>query len=79
MAEAAHEYHHGDQDITENVATFRAFGGLMKWSGLSVAVLVTVLVMWFCVNAGFWAGAILGAIIAALGVYFLRSRPEAAH
>ena len=45
MAEAAHEYHSGDQDITEQLATFRAFGGLTKWSCLAIAVLITMLVM----------------------------------
>jgi hypothetical protein len=75
MSEAVHEYHHGDQNVTENEATFEAFGGLMKWSALSVAVLVTMLVLWFCTSAGFWAGLFAGVIIAALGIYFLRGRP----
>jgi hypothetical protein len=75
MSEAVHEYHHGDQDIAENEATFHAFGGLMKWGGLTVVVLVTMLVLWFCTSAGFWSGLFAGVIIAGLGIYFLRDRP----
>jgi len=79
MAEAAHEYHSGDQDITEQLATFHTFGGLMKWASLAVAVLLTMLVIWFCIGAGFFAGLVPGVIILALGVTFLRSKPEPSH
>ncbi len=79
MAEAAHDHHHGDQDIVENIATFRAFGGLMKWSALAVAVLVLTLVIWFCTNSGVLTGLIAGGIVAAVGIYFLRSKPALAH
>jgi hypothetical protein len=79
MAEAAHEYHSGDQDVTEQLATFRAFGGLTKWSCLAIAVLLTMLVIWFCVGAGFFAGLVPGVVILAIGVFFLRSRAEPSH
>ncbi len=57
MSEAVHEYTPGDQDITEQLATFSLFGKMMKWGSLAVAVLVVMLVLWFCVQAGFFAGA----------------------
>ena len=79
MAEAAHEYHSGDQDVTEQLATFRAFGSLTKWSCLAIAVLITMLVLWFCVGVGFFAGLIPGVIILAVGIFFLRSKPEPSH
>jgi len=79
MAEAAHEYHSGDQDITEQIATFEAFGGMIKWGSLAVAVLLVALVLWFCVGAGFWAGALSALVLAAVGVYFLRSKPQPSH
>ena len=79
MAEAAHDYHAGDQEISEQVATYHLVNGLLKWGSLTIAVLITMLVMWFCAGAGFFTGLITGAVILTLGVYFLRSKPEAEH
>jgi thiamine transporter ThiT len=79
MTDAAHEYHQGDQDISEQRATFELFGKLIKWGSLSVAVLLITLVLWFCVGAGFFAGAISGLVVLAVGIYFLRSRPAESH
>ncbi len=79
MTEAVHEYHPGDQDISEQVATFRAFGTMVKWGSLALAVLLLMLVLWFCLNAGFFGGVIPGVLLAAAGVFFLRSKPQSAH
>jgi len=79
MSEAAHEYHSGDQDITEQIATFSDFGKMIKWGSLTVAVLLVMLVLWFCVSAGFFTGLFSGLVVLALGIYFLRSRPESGH
>ena len=75
----ATDYHSGDQDITEQVATYQLFGGLSKWGSLAVAVLVTMLTLWFCLGAGFLGGAIPGAVLLALGLVFLRSKPAQGH
>jgi hypothetical protein len=79
MSEAVHEYTQGDQEITEQLATFNLFGKMMKWGSLCVAVLVVMLVLWFCVQAGFIAGAAAGIVLAVVGVYFLRSKPAPEH
>jgi hypothetical protein len=79
MTEAAHEYHSGDQDVSEQVATFSAFGKLMKWGSLTIAVLLLTLILWFVLNAGFFGGLVPGVLVAAVGVYFLRSKPQPAH
>jgi hypothetical protein len=79
MTDAAHDYHSGDQDITEQVATFTAFGKMVKWGSLILAVLLVMLVLWFCVGAGFFSGAIAGFVIAVVGVFFLREKPTDAH
>ena len=79
MAEAAHEYHTGDQDIAEQQATFRLVMGLFKWGSLGIAVLLTMLVMWFCAKAGFFSGLITGLILLAVGIFFLRSKPTPDH
>ncbi|HEX3916696.1 MAG TPA: aa3-type cytochrome c oxidase subunit IV [Caulobacteraceae bacterium] len=79
MTDAVHEYHSGDQQIEEQVATFSAFGRMIKWGSLVLASGLLALVLWFCVNAGFLAGACAAVVLLALGIYFLRSKPEAAH
>jgi thiamine transporter ThiT len=79
MTDAAHDYHPGDQDITEQRATFSLFGKLIKWASLAVAVLIVMLVLWFCVGAGFFGGLIPGLVVLCAGIYFLRSRPEESH
>ena len=79
MTDAAHDYNSGDQDIAEQVATFGVFGKLMKWASLTIAVLVVMLVLWFCVGAGFFGGLIPGLVLLALGITFLRSKPAREH
>jgi hypothetical protein len=79
MTDAVHEYHSGDQQIDEQVATFSAFGKMIKWGSLVIASGLVALVLWFCVNAGFVAGFGAGVVLLALGIYFLRSKPAPAH
>ncbi|HEY1426931.1 MAG TPA: aa3-type cytochrome c oxidase subunit IV [Caulobacteraceae bacterium] len=79
MSEAVHDYTQGDMNITEQLATFSLVGNMIKWGSLAVAVLVLMLTLWFCVQAGFLAGAAAGAVLAVVGVFFLRSRPAPAH
>ena len=79
MSEAVHDYTQGDQDITEQLATFSMFGKMVKWGSLAVAVLLVMLVLWFCVRTGFVAGAAAGIVLAVVGTIFLRSKPAPAH
>jgi thiamine transporter ThiT len=79
MSDAVQEYHPGDQEISEQVATFGVFGKMMKWGSLCVAVLLVMLVLWFCRGAGFFGGLIPGLVVLSLGIYFLRSKPEHGH
>jgi hypothetical protein len=79
MTEAAHEYHTGDMDIHEQVATFEAFGKMAKWGSLAIAALLVMLVIWFCVPAGFLAGLGAAIVLLAVGIYFLREKPDAGH
>ena len=75
----ASEYHRGDMDISEQVATFNLFNGLTTWGSLSIAAMMVLLVMWFCTPAGFVAGFISAAVLTVLGVVFLREKPAADH
>ena len=79
MSDAVHEYHTGDQDIHEQVATFEAFGRMVKWGCLAIAALLLMLVLWFCVGAGFFGGLIPAIILLAVGIFFLRSGPDPGH
>jgi hypothetical protein len=80
MSDAVHEYNSGDMDISEQLSTFSLFGKMVKWGSLAVAVLLVMLVLWFCVQAaGFFAGLIAGAALAVIGVVFLRDKPAPAH
>jgi len=70
------DYHHGDQDPSMNVSTYHAFIGLTKWGSLAISVALVTLTLWFCTDAGFFAGLISGIVLLALGVVFLRSKPS---
>jgi thiamine transporter ThiT len=79
MTEAVHDYNSGDQEIDEQVATFDAFGKMIKWGSLAIAVLLVMLVLWFCVPAGVFTGLVAGIVLAAVGIFFLREKPDAGH
>jgi len=72
MAGKASEYHRGDQDIEEQVATFHLVMNITKWGALLIAAGTLFLVLWFCTDAGFLSGAIWGAVVLVLGAIFLR-------
>jgi len=75
----ASEYHRGDMDISEQTATFDAVMGMTKWGSLTVAVAILVLTLWFCTDAGFFGGAISGAVLTVLGVLLLREKSSGGH
>lgn len=75
----ASEYHRGDMDISEQVATFSLFNGLTKWGSLALASLLAMLVLWFCTPAGFLGGFVTAAVLVVLGTLLLREKPDAAH
>lgn len=75
----ASEYHRGEMDISEQVATFHLFNGMTKWGSLALAALLALLVLWFCTPAGFLAGFVTAAVMVVIGVVVLREKPEAAH
>jgi hypothetical protein len=75
----ASEYHRGEMDISEQVATFNLFNGLTKWGSLFLVAFLTLIVLWFCTPAGFVAGFISAAVVAVIGVVVLRDKPDAGH
>ncbi|MDP1738388.1 MAG: aa3-type cytochrome c oxidase subunit IV [Caulobacter sp.] len=75
----ASDYHRGDMDITEQAATFHAVMGLTKWGSLAVAVAILVPTLWFCTDAGFFGGAISGAVLTVAGILLLREKKAGGH
>jgi hypothetical protein len=79
MDDTTSPYHHGDMDVTAQAATYRLFGTMTKWACLYLAVLLVMLILWFCLGASFFGGLIPGLIVLAAGIYFLRSTPVRNH
>ena len=79
MAGQASDYHHGDQDIHEQVETFHLVMGITKWGSLAIAATVLFLTLWFCTDAGFFSGLISAAVVVALGIVLLRSKSAEEH
>ncbi|MEI9964862.1 MAG: aa3-type cytochrome c oxidase subunit IV [Caulobacteraceae bacterium] len=78
MAEHAPTSPPGDMDIRQHEASFEGFVRLTKWGSLTVAVLLLFFTSWICTTAGFLGGLILALITLALGIFFLRDKPESA-
>ena len=72
MAGQASDYHRGEMDIQEQVATFQLVMGMTKWGSLILASLLLFFVMWFCTSFGFVGGLVSGIVLATLGVVLLR-------
>jgi len=75
----AGDYHRGEMDIHEQVATYDAFGKMTKWGSLAIAVLLTFVTLLFCTPAGFIAAAGTAVVLAVLGVVFLREKAAPEH
>jgi hypothetical protein len=73
--DTADDYHHGDQNISEQVHTYKMFDDMSKYGALTVAVLVLMLTLWFCLGINFLGGLIPGVVVLALGIWFLGRKP----
>jgi len=79
MAGKATQYHRGDQDIREQVATFHLIMNITKWGALLIATFLVFSILWFCTGAGFLSGLIAGGVVLILGAIFLRRGGAAEH
>lgn len=79
MAGQASEYHRGEMDVHEQVATFHLVMNITKWGSLIIASAVLTNVLWFCTSAGFLTGAIVGVVVLGLGIALLRDRGGPGH
>jgi len=78
MAEQASDYHRGDMDISEQVATYDLMMGLTKWGSLAIAAVVLMLTLWFCTDSGF-LGAVFGTLVLVVGGVLLLRGGKKAH
>jgi hypothetical protein len=79
MAKPAGDYHRGEMDIHEQASTYHAFLAFSKWGSLALAAVLVGLVVAFATNAGIVAGVITAVVIAAIGYFALRAKPEPEH
>jgi hypothetical protein len=79
MAGKASEYHRGEMDIHEQVATFHLVMNITKWGSLIIAAGLLTVVLWFCTAAGFLTGLIAGVVVLVLGIALLRERGGEGH
>jgi hypothetical protein len=49
--------------------TYHRFMLALKWSAIHLAALIAFLALWFCTDAGFFGGLVVGVLIFAAGVY----------
>lgn len=74
MTGEASDYQRGEMDISEQVATFRDAMMVTKWACLAIAVGVLFSTLLFCTASGFIGSLIPAVIVAAVGIFGLRSR-----
>lgn len=76
---AAHDYIHGQMEISEQARTWAVFKILAKWSTFGISVLIFFLTLWFGVGTGFLGAAVASIIVAAIGIVVLKAKPAPAH
>lgn len=74
---AGNDYHRGEMDIREQVATFDGVMAATKWGSLAVTVGVLFFTLLFCTQTGFGGSAGAALALLALGVFGLRERASA--
>lgn len=71
------DYVHGEMDIAQHKGTYELFGNLTKWGSLIIAVAVVFLVLLTCVpGAGFMTAAGVALVLAVVGWFVLRTKPD---
>jgi len=79
MGEQASDYHRGEMEIQEQLATYDLFMGMTKWGSLTIVAVLLLFIVWFCTPGGFMAGLISAVVTAVIGFVLLRDKPEQAH
>lgn len=75
MAGPASDYHRGEMDIQEQVATYDLIMGFTKWGSLLLAAFLVWAVLLFCTKTGFMGASASAVVLLVLGVVALRKKP----
>jgi Bacterial aa3 type cytochrome c oxidase subunit IV len=72
------DYHKGEMDIHEQASSYELFMNVTKWGSLVVTVCLLFFIVWFAVKgAGLMPAFISAAVVAVLGFYMLKKKPDA--
>ncbi len=66
------DYKPGDMDVAGQRGMYQLFNALLHWGGLVIATLLSFLVLFLCVHAGFLPAAIVAVVVFAAGFTWLR-------
>jgi hypothetical protein len=69
------DYKPGDMDVASHRNMYHFFNTLLHWGGLALATLLSFLVLFLCVHAGFLPAAIVAVVVFGAGFVWLR-RPK---
>ena len=72
MAHPASEYHRGEMNVSDQVATYALVMSFTKWGSLIIAASVLFLTLLFCTGTGFLGSAAVAVVVMALGILVLR-------
>ena len=73
------DFVHGEMDIHQQQHSFDLFTSLTKWVSLHLAVVLTFVVLLTCTKTGFVGSAIAAVVVAAVGWFMLKSKPDQKH
>jgi hypothetical protein len=75
MAGPASDYHRGEMEIQEQVATYDLIMGFTKWGSLALSVFLLWAVLQFCTEAGFLGAVVSALVLLVAGIVVLRKKP----
>lgn len=75
----ASDYKHGEMDIHQHQASYQLFGALAKWGSLYLSVALVFLVLLTCTPAGWMTSLIVSVVVAAIGWFMLKKKPDSSH
>jgi hypothetical protein len=73
------DYVHGHMDVHQQQHSYELFASLTKWVSLHLAVVLVFLVILTCTQMGWLTALIAAIVVAALGWFMLKKKPDAAH
>ena len=74
MATHGGDYTRGEMIIEEHEKTYDGFLKMTKWGSLYLAVLLVMLVLWFCTPTGFIGAVISAVVLTVIGTLVLSEK-----